>query len=342
MRFAELKPWGALCLALLLAACSATHPLDRGRSFSLEETDFSDLPGWSQDRLTEALPALKASCAKAAAVWQPFCDGLDEAVSEKKLRRHIQRHLTPYAVTADGSETGRITGYYEAELTGTREKTHAGQVPVYGVPRGYVYGDTYPDREDIETDGLDAPIIAWADDPVELFILHVQGSGRLITPEGEIKLGYAGNNNQPFKGLGSILAEADVPHKSRYAMPAIKAYLQAHPEKARRLMRENPRYIFFKETKGESPYGAAGVVLTPLRSIAVDNAFIPMHTPVWLAAQGPDGETLNRLVVAQDKGTAIKGGIRADFFFGHGEEAFQKSGRMNRQGRYFLLLPHED
>jgi membrane-bound lytic murein transglycosylase A len=244
-------------------------------------------------------------------------------------------------VTSYGDKTGKITGYYEAELKGSRHKIKASQVPIYGNPYGYKYGDTVKTRKKIEADkDFDAPIIAWADDPVDLFILHIQGSGRLITPGGEeIKLGYSGNNGQPFKGIGAIMADEGIPGEYRKSMGAIRKYLKAHPVKARELMAQNPRYIFFKEKPGQSPYGAAGVVLTPYRSIAVDPDFIPMHTPVWLSTSDPDGVPLTRLVMAQDKGTAIKGGIRADFFFGHGETAFDKAGRMHKSGGYYLLLP---
>ena len=124
-----------------------------------------------------------------------------------------------------------------------------------------------------------------------------------------------------------------------YSMPQMKAWLQSHPEEAIDLMNENPRYIFFQEIIGESPYGAAGVVLTPERSVAVDREYIPMHTLMWLDTKDPDGFPIQKLVVAQDVGSAIQGGIRADYFWGHGEAAFNKAGRMKSKGRYFLLLP---
>lgn len=334
------------CL-LLLQGCSSTPSvpeLDQGRKFRLKAVSYEDLPEFYEDDFTEALPALTRSCRRPKEKWHSFCRALSKTdASDDEIRDVIQKYLIPYAVVSYGQDTGRITGYYEAELTGTRYKTHKNQVPVYAPPYGYKYGQKLPSREDIEEDdSFDAPIIAWADDPVELFILHVQGSGRMKTPDGEIKLGYAGNNGRPFKGLGQILANEGIPEQYRHSMGDIKRYLQSHPDVARDVMRQNPRYIFFKEQKGDSPIGAAGVVLTPMRSIAVDPKFIPMHTPIWLSTQLPEGQPLNRLVMAQDKGTAIKGPIRADFFFGHGEEAFYTSGRMNKMGKYYLLLPKEE
>ena len=122
-------------------------------------------------------------------------------------------------------------------------------------------------------------------------------------------------------------------------MPAMKAWLQENPQKARKIMSKNPRYIFFKENQGDSPYGAAGVVLTAKRSVAVDKKYIPMNTPLFLNTKDPDGPYIQKLVVAQDIGSAIQGGIRADYFWGHGKEAFEKAGRMKSAGTYYLLLP---
>lgn len=326
---------------LLLSGCG--HDLSQGRSFSLSETSFGRLNGWDEDNIREAMPALINSCKKPSKDWKQFCRGLGayKFASSTKIRGYLEDNLTPYAVTSYGSNKGKITGYYEAELTGTRTRVRDSQVPVYGVPKGYRNGQKLETREDIEDTYGYAPIIAWADDPVELFILQVQGSGRMQTPDGEIKLGYAGNNGRTFKGLGQILREEGIKPEGGYSMPAMKKWLQSHPREAKLLMAQNPRYIFFKELYGDSPYGSAGVVLTPKRSIAVDKKYIPMHTPMWLETADSDGIKLNRLVVAQDVGNAITGGIRADFFWGHGDEAFSQAGRMNSSGKYYLLLPKQ-
>ncbi len=332
--------FASVVVLLLLSGCSS-HDLSKGRAFSLSETSFSALKGWKDDNIREAMPALLRSCHKATGQWRGFCQGLQgyRFSSATKIRSYLEDNLTPYTVTAYGSENGKITGYYEAELTGTRVRVSDTQVPVYGVPRGYQNGQKLETREDIEDTPDYAPIIAWADNPVDLFILQVQGSGRMTTPDGEIKLGYAGNNGRTFKALSQILRDEGIKPAGGYSMPAMKQWLQNNPKKARRLMAKNPRYIFFKELTGESPYGSAGVVLTPKRSVAVDKTYIPMHTPMWLETSDPNGNRLNRLVVAQDVGNAITGGIRADFFWGHGEEAFNNAGRMNSRGKYYLLLP---
>ena len=328
-------------LSLLVAGCTSTHSLSQGRSFKLKQLSFDEIKGWEDDNFEEAIPSLLKSCKTPTKMFLKFCKGLErfETAPSDEIRYYIESTLRPYQVVSYGQTQGKITGYYEAELTGSRHQTHPDQVPIYGLPEGYKKGKKYPTREDIEEGGIDAPIIAWADSPIDLFILHVQGSGRLITPEGEIKLGFAGSNSREFKALSTLLKKNDAP--TLYSMPAMKQWLQENPKKAKKIMAQNPRYIFFKENKGDSPYGAAGVVLTPHRSVAVDKSFIPMHTPMWISTKDPDGYNLNQLVVAQDIGKAIQGAIRADFFWGHGTEAFSKAGRMNSKGTYYLLLPKE-
>ena len=329
----------AISVLGLLSACSS-HRLSQGRSFRLTEVDFSDLPGWEESDLKQALPALQNACIKPTSEWTKFCKNLPSYTSNFQLRSYLEKNLTPYQVSSNGKTTGKITGYYEAELTGTRSHLNGVQMPIYGLPKGFKKGDKLASRRDIERDrDFEAPIIAWADDPVELFILHVQGSGRMMTPDGEIRLGYAGNNGHTFKGIGSILADEGLLDETGHSMPQIRDWLQEHPKQALELMSRNPRYIFFKEMTGETPIGTGGVPLTAKHSVAVDADYIPMQTPMWLTTQDPDGIPMQQLVVAQDTGNAIKGGIRADFFWGHGEEAFNKAGRMNQQGSYYLLLP---
>ncbi|MBO7483682.1 MAG: MltA domain-containing protein [Alphaproteobacteria bacterium] len=329
-------------LCFILLGC--TSSLDKGRVFHTKSVEWRDIPGWQTDDFKAVLPALLNSCTKATPEMVRFCQGLNRHVGDdnEALRLYFENNLKPYQVISRGSSTGKITGYYEAELTGTREHTNGVQVPIYGQPYDYTPNKkTYP-REKIETTGIEAPIIAWADDPVELFIAQVQGSGRLTTPSGEvIHLGYAGNNGYPFTGIGQILIDEGVDTGTARSMPSIRDWLQSHPQKAQKLMRKNKRYIYFREIEGETPYGTAGVVLTPERSVAVDTTYIPMHTVMFLNTTTPDGTPIQKMVVAQDTGAAIKGGIRADYFWGHGEMAFEQAGRMNQKGSYYVLIPKE-
>ena len=325
----------------LLTACSSSHYLSKGRAFKLTPVDFTELKGWNQDSVISALPALKKSCATNPKEYNKLCAGLPSVRSENDLRVLLEGTLQPYKVTSKGSANGKITGYYEAELTGTKYHENGAQLPIYGAPEGYKQGKTYATRKSIENNGLnDASIIAWADNPIDLFIMHVQGSGRLITPEGEVmQLGYAGNNGRSFKGLGAILKEEGVDASIANSMPKIREWCLNNPQKARELMQKNDRYIFFKKIAGEGPIGSAGVALTPARSLAVDTEYIPMHTPMWLETTNPNGASIQQLMVAQDTGSAIKGPIRADFFWGYGAAAFQTAGHMNQAGSYYLLLP---
>ena len=333
-------------ISLLVGCCflfgCSSHPLSKGRSFRLEEVSYSDLSGWQQDDFKESYPALKYACENPADNWRDFCSRLDayEIATSDELREYIENNLTPYRVISYGSSTGRITGYYESELTGTRFRVRENQVPIYGLPYDYNKDKKHDTRSDIEgNDDFNAPILAWADCPTDVFLLHVQGSGRMQTPEGEIKLGYAGSNNRKFSGIGQILTEEGLIEETGHSMVQIRQWLKENPEQARELMAKNDRYIFFREITGDTPIGYAGVPLTPLHSVAVDKNYIPMQTPMWLVTQTPDKQDVQTLVVAQDIGSAIKGGIRADYFFGHGEEAFNLAGRMNTNGSYYLLLP---
>ena len=329
-----------VCLSVLCLAACSRHQLEQGRKFALYPVSFKELPGWTKDSPKEVLPALLKSCAKPATEWRSFCQRLPKTnVSDAQLRAYFEKTLQPYAVVSYGSNVGKITGYYESELSGSRYQTKASQVPVYGLPYNYKPNQKIQSRKEIEAGKIDAPIIAWADNPVDLFIMHVQGAGRMETPQGEIKLAYAGNNGHPFKSLSSIMSQAGVLEKGQTTMNQMKEWLNAHPQKAKELLAKNPRYIFFREMKAETPIGSAGYALTPMRSVAVDKNFIPMGTLMWLDTYDGDKVPLRRMVVAQDTGAAITGPIRADFFWGHGSYAFYKAGRMHSNGRYFLLLP---
>ena len=276
-------------LGLIISGCSS-HRLSKGRAFRLTPVSFSSLPGWQNGDLKEAYPALERACIKPAKEWVNFCSGLGayKNGSTEELREYLESKLKPYLVTSYGSKTGRITGYYESELTGTQTRQNGAQVPIYGLPAGYQKDKKYAVREDIEEDGIDAPIIAWADDPVDLFLMHVQGSGRMETPTGEIHLGFAGTNGRTFTGIGQILADEGLLNSVGHSMVQIREWLKANPKKARKLMVKNDRYIFFREIHGETPIGTAGVALTPRHSVAVDTNYIPLQTPMWLVSKAPD------------------------------------------------------
>ena len=183
--------------------------------------------------------------------------------------------------------------------------------------------------------------LLWAADPVDAFFLHVQGSGRVIFPDGRVqRVGFAGSNGHSFYAIGRALIEEGIVSREESSMQKIRDWLRANPDKAREVMQRNARYIFFRTIDGDGPIGAQGVPLTPGRSLAVDSSLLPLGVPLWLDTTWPaTDKPLRRLMVAQDVGSAIKGAVRGDFFWGSGEPALEQAGRMKQTGRYYLLLP---
>ena len=352
------------CAMVCIYGCAVSPDKD----FVIRKVSYSALPNWKNDNMQEVLPALQKNCEalKTRDEGKTVCNGIErlKSASSKDIRRFIENTMTPYAVYSYGSDEGTFTGYYEASLDGSLIQDEKNMYPIYGLPNDLVSLDTkticsagndtgtvvgriengrflkYYTRKEIAERSLDAPILLWVEDPVDAFILHIQGSGRVQTPDGVFHVGYAGNNGHEFVGIGSIMTKEGVLEQGKSSMPQIRKWLKNHPEQAQNLMKQNPRYIFFKMLeKADGPLGALGVPLTPKRSIAVDTDFIPLGSLVYLDTKTPDGNALQTLAVAQDKGGAIKGAVRADFFWGYGDDAFYNAGRMKSQGRYFILYP---
>lgn len=285
------------------------------------------------------------------------------------LRRVLEEQLTPWqAVNPDGSREGLITGYYEPLIKGSRSRTAQFAWPIRGVPQDMLtidLGDVYPDlkkyrlrgrlvgnkvvpywsRAELEKlgDRLQAPTLLWAADPLELFFLQVQGSGRVQLVDGSVvRLGYADQNGQPYQSIGRWLVEQGDLTMDNASMEGIKAWARANPARLQELLNANPSYVFFKELPAGDggPRGAQGVPLQDGRSIAVDPRAIPLGAPVFLATTEPgSARALQRLMVAQDTGGAIKGVVRADVFWGYGPQAGAMAGKMRQQGRMWVLLP---
>ena len=290
----------------------------------------------------------------------------DAEAQESRLREAINYHFKAYAVESAENPEGTFTGYYETALNGSLKPTERFTVPLYAAPEDLVEVDRrafdlpntmppivgrvnsqalvpYDSRKDIEQNEKffeRANVLVWVDDLVDAHLLHIQGSGRVRLPDGsERRIGYAGNNGKKFRGIGGILLGAGVIGPGESSMPSVADWLRANPEEARGYMESNPRFIFFRWIDGRGPIGAFGTALEPRRSLAIDPRFIPYGAPLWLDVDDPDGQKLDRLVVALDTGAAIKGAVRGDFFWGAGPEAFMKAGRMKSTGRYYLLLP---
>jgi membrane-bound lytic murein transglycosylase A len=282
--------------------------------------------------------------------------------------------LLPHAVLeGDGRDDGLVTGYYEPLIQGSRRRDAVYDVPVLAVPPDMLsieLGEVYPElahrrlrgrlvgnrvvpywsRGEIERkpDGhWPGKVLLWVADPVEFFFLQTQGSGRVELPDGRhVRIGYADQNGHPYRSIGRVLIGRGELKLEEASMQGIQAWARAHPESLRALLDENPSYVFFREIDSDvdkGPIGALGVPLTAERSIAVDERHIPLGVPVWLSTTRPNsGIPLDRLVLAQDTGGAIKGGVRADFFWGFGAAAGQQAGRMKQPGRMWVLLPRPE
>lgn len=281
----------------------------------------------------------------------------------KKMQRFIEKEFEAFAIADQNGYSGKFTSYYEAIIHASLEKHGKYKYPVYGRPNdlieinlqdfdadlpnkrlvGRIKGSRfvpYYNRREIESNGINAPVIMWGDDPVDIHIMQIQGSAIAKMDDGaELRVGFADSNGLRFKGIGSILLSKNLISAQDASMPKIREWLKKNPAKAATLMRENERFIFQKISDADGPQGALGVSLTQGRSMAVDRQYIPLGAMMWLDTTDPDKLPLRKIVFAQDIGSAIKGVIRGDYFWGHGEQALEKAGRMNSAGRYYLLAP---
>jgi len=361
---------------------SSPQPAPSAPVARYEAGSWIDLPDWF-DAQNDAWPAWLRSCAvfrlqPLQAAWQRVCAaaagiGSSDAAAQ---RRYFENNFTPYRLAnPDGSTTGLVTGYYEPLLTGSRKRTQRFRYPLYAPPSDLIavdLGDVTPEFRDRRVRGRViataqgskvvpyytraeimngiAPVrgleIAWVDDPVELFFLQVQGSGRLRLPDGStMRVGYADHNGHPYRSIGRWLIDTGELQSDQASMQGIKAWVRRNPGRADELLNQNPAFVFFREIAAanadDGPAGSLGVPLIAGRSIAVDPKAIPLGAPVFLSTTWPlSSRPLSRLVVAQDTGSAIRGAVRADFFWGFGGDAAEQAGRMKQPGRMWLLWPN--
>lgn len=341
----------------------------------LRPAAFAALPGWDKDDLREVWPAFMASCDVLVKKpdWKEPCNVAREvdASSKKTVRVFFEAFFTPYQVfNVDGSDNGLVTGYYEPLLHGARKRGGPFQTPLYRAPddlltvdlaglypelkgmrlRGRLVGNKvvpYLSRSEMaQANAFTGKELLWVDDPIDAFFLQVQGSGRVqLVDSGEtVRVAYADQNGHPYKSIGRYLIDKGELTLDQASAQNIKAWFVSHPKRQQELLNANPSYVFFKEEKltdpRKGPKGAFGVPLTPQRSIAVDSQFIPLGAPVFLATTYPvSAVPLQRLVMAQDTGGAIRNAVRADFFWGFGAEAGEQAGKMKQRGMMWLLLP---
>ena len=340
---------------------------------------WSDVPGWTADELQEAWPAFLAGCDARGLhpEWVTVCTA-GEALhpqTTQDVRAFFERYFDPYSIRERvGRRTqreGLVTGYFEPLLHGDRAPSAQFDTPLYSPPpdllsvelaslypelkgkrvRARLEGNRvvpYYSRADLEHDAaLEGHQIVWVDDAIDAFLLEVQGSGRVQLPNGEtIRLHYADENGQPYRPIGRYLVERGELKLGEATLPGIRAWALTHPERVQELLDADPSVVFFREEPlgdpARGPTGALGVALTAERSIAVDPAFVPLGTPVFLATTLPGSNVaLQRLVFAQDTGGAIRGPIRADFFWGTGTQAGDQAGRTRESGSEWLIWPKD-
>ena len=343
----------------------------------LKPADWPQLPGWADSDALASWPVFLNNCAvlKKKPDWQAVCSAAAAFTpqDDRQARDFFERWLSPQQLVAnDGRDSGLITGYYEPLLFGSRQPSERFRFPIHGVPddmlsidlssvypelktyrlRGRLDGNKvvpYFNRAEIEAGR--APLagreLLWVDDAVDLFFLQIQGSGRVQLENGEtVRIGYADQNGHPYVSIGKKLVEQGELKLEQASMQGIKQWGERNPEKLIPLLNHNASYVFFRElppsaiNSSGGPPGALGLPLTAGRSLAVDPRAVALGSPVYLATTWPNSaQPLNRLMLAQDTGGAIKGAIRADFFWGFGDEAGKLAGSMRQQGQIWVLLP---
>lgn len=336
---------------------------------------WRDLPAWEQDRHAESWPALLRSCEKLARrdpPWEQVCRAARDFPdpSDAEAREFFETWFTPHKVRGTGWRTrGLITGYYEPLLRGRLTPSEQFRYPIYARPqdllivdlsklfpelknkrvRGKLMGNKvvpYYNRQQIDTEPklLAGQELLWVDNPVALFFLHIQGSGRVELPDGRIvAVGYADQNGHPYRSIGRELITMGELAREDVNMFSIRDWLRDNANRAEELLHRNPSYVFFAlgPSQREGPVGSLNVPLTAQRSLAVDRTVIPLGVPIWLdtTRPGTNSEPYRRLVLAQDTGGAIKGPVRADLYWGRGNTAERMAGLMKQPGRLFVLLP---
>lgn len=333
-----------------------TLQADRARPTWIASS-WNDLPGWSNESMSEVWDSLVHSCEKPPALFVRFCAQLRplSIADEDDQRLFLMTNLQPFRVVNSVGETsGLLTGYFEPVFNASRIKKPGFEVPLYA-PTSEILNlklthSKWFTRQEIEIsqvaqDALKGQEIAWMSDPLDTLILQIQGSGRLNLLESDgsqkwIKVIYAASNEQTYQSVGRYLLDhAEITDAT---WPGIKAWATKNPDRVRSLLWINPRYVFFKEEPLENmslgPKGAQGLELIAGRSVAVDPQYISYGTPLWLVSEGPTLK-LHKWVMAQDTGNAITGPIRADYFVGTGAQAGELAGHLRQSLSLWVLLP---
>ena len=330
-----------LCATLLAAAVMASSEAQAETTYDILR--FQDLDGWDNDDHAAALSVFVNTCPDLPDPdWQSLC-AVAQSQKPNSARAFFELFFRPVLIR-DGKDA-LFTGYFEPELDGSRFPTARFRYPLFRMPPEARNAAPWLTREQILTSGVLANRgleIAWVEDPVELFFLQIQGSGRIRLQDGQfLRVGYGGANGQPYRSVGVELVRRGIYPLHKVSAQVIKNWVRRNPEAGQELLFHNPSYVFFREIKHvtdrDGPLGAMNRPVTAGRSIAVDPGFTPLGAPVWLEKDG--ATPIRRLMIAQDTGSAIKGAQRADIFFGTGDAAGQAAGMLRDRGRMVVLLP---
>ena len=303
--------------------------------------------------------------------YQRICINFaDENIkTSRQMKNFLEDNFSPWLVTQNNSAEGKFTAYYQAEIRASETRDEVYKYPIFGKPDDLVMIDMqkfdpslpklkffgrvqngellpYYTRAEIENNPQiteNYPVLLWGDSETDIFIMQIQGSALAKLPDGKfVSIAYAGNNGQKFQGIGSILLAHNKLESGKASMGEIKKWLEENSDEAKEYMKKNDRYVFHRISDKVGAVGAQEVILTPQRSLAVDRGIIPFGSLLWLETTAPDKSPLEKVVIAQDTGGAIKGAVRGDYFWGYGDEALQVAGKMNSAGRYYILMPKED
>lgn len=364
-----------ICLCLCLWSCGEEKTEKKVADITFQKVPFAELANWKNDDVNMAKNAFVASCNKIKFEKNEFLSNSNIKIPTKKyqeicaklknqnFKKFIEENFEPYLIIDNKGSESKFTSYYESAINGSYTKDDKYKFPIYGKPNDLIEFNLadfapelgskrfvgriknnklipYYNRAEIEKSGINAPIILWADSAIDIYVMQIQGSAVATLPDGKkIRIGYADNNGLTFRGIGSILLEKGLIKPGQASMGQIKKWLIENYEIAKEPLNENKRYIFHKIIEATGPIGAQGVPLTAGRSLAVDKSIIPLGAMLWLETTGPHKEKIEKLMIAQDVGSAIKGVVRGDYFWGSGEEALEFAGKMNSKGRYFILIP---
>ncbi len=359
-----------LLASSLLSGSAACAWLDRGEPWvSAGPLPVNWLAGWQHETAGGLRQALLAQCdspQQLTARWTGLCRELADlppadagaTAADPPVRAWVESRFDAWVLTSpNGGSTGLLTGYYEPVVRGSRVRLNDRQVPLYAPPSGWS-GERFADRAAIVAGHQESLLagreLLWIDDPVDAFFLQIQGSGRVILPDGQVvRVGFAAHNGHDYVAIGKVLVERGAIHRRDLSAQAIRRWLQDHPDQAQAVMNLNPRYVFFRLMDGDAvnqgPIGSLGVPLTPHRSVAADRRYLPpgalvyLHSRPALAASAPDGQvgraTPFGLALNQDSGGAIRGAVRADLYTGTGEAAGELAGQLRERLQMWLLWP---